>query len=97
MDAGSTLNTFGQMGLPRVFFDSPHGACPLTFQAFIAFLADPSLKKGQGGEQTEQCAQGAKIAAPEARNKVTQGKDPSEDQEGNGRHIEDRLKIMDVG
>jgi hypothetical protein len=81
ISTGSALNTLGETYLLRVLIHSTHGAGLLTFQAFIALRADPTFKKAKGGEETEECTQGAKVSAPEAGSQAIQKNDSRKDEE----------------
>jgi hypothetical protein len=69
----------------------------LALQAFIAILIDSSLENSKRGDQAEKSPQRTKITAPEARDKTIQENNSPEDQERDGSHIINRLKIMKVG
>ena len=90
------LDAFRGTGFQRVFSNRPHGAGLLTDHALIAVLADPALKNPQGRDQAEQGAQGTEVAAPEPRGQAIEGDDSPKDQERQGRHIIDGLRIVKV-
>jgi hypothetical protein len=85
------------MGFDRVFVDRSHRTCFLANQTLIAILADPALIEPQGRDQAEQGAQGTEITAPKPWSQAIKGNDSPKDQKGNGRHIIDRLRTVNVG
>jgi hypothetical protein len=84
------------MGLPRIFRNGPHRTLLLTFQTFIAVLIDSAFKKPQGGDEAQKGPQWAEVTAPETRNQPIEENDPSKNQEGDSRHIINRLDIVEV-
>jgi hypothetical protein len=91
------LDTFGNCGLSWIFLDRLHRAGLLAFHALVAVVGDPAFEEAERRDEAEKSPERAEVAAPEARSKPVQGDDSSEDQECDGRHIVNRLNVVEVG
>jgi len=79
-----------------ILCDRSHGTGPLAFQTFVAIFIHSTFEKPKRRDQAEKSSQWAEIAAPKTWDETIEDNDPSKDQEGDGRHIIDRLKIVEV-